>query len=240
MSTKRRRGPVQEPGLDVLGPLQDVIRQMREGKITPAQLQAFAEHSNPFEVAGGIAPTLDLGQPVADWRALYKEVFGLGCDFSGLKIPERRLGFDRLLVIAQGLTAEQLFRKCQELFRSWKYTNADLKVTSDRNPSQGAYAIWVRDRVEADRENKNRSADALTAAGVSGITLEERFVYELKYFEETGKHLDLKNGTLCTGSRFADGSVPGVSWNDGKLDVLGYSPGGSRGRLRAREVVSVG
>lgn len=46
--TKNRRGSVKKPGLDVLGPLQDIIRQMREGKITNDQLQAFVEHRNPF------------------------------------------------------------------------------------------------------------------------------------------------------------------------------------------------
>lgn len=45
---KRRRGPVETPGLDVLGPLQEIIRQVRKGDLTVAHLQAVAMHRNPF------------------------------------------------------------------------------------------------------------------------------------------------------------------------------------------------
>lgn len=43
MKAKNRRGSV-EPSLDVLGPLQDLIRQFREGKKTKEQLVAFNEN----------------------------------------------------------------------------------------------------------------------------------------------------------------------------------------------------
>jgi hypothetical protein len=38
-------------------------------------------------------------------------------------------------------------------------------------------------------------------------------VLETKYFTETGKYLDEKGVTFCTGSRSADGYVPRVCWD---------------------------
>src|SRR3989338_9324403 len=124
---------------------------------------------------------------LADWANFYKEVFGLELDFSGITIPDSKPGFDRLLVVAQGMTPQRLFDKCKELFPSWKYTekNLDEIIKSDRTSQNGHYAIWVRDRVEADEENKNLSADQLKERGTPEITLEEREAYELKFFKET-------------------------------------------------------
>jgi hypothetical protein len=41
----------------------------------------------------------------------------------------------------------------------------------------------------------------LAARNIRGHYLLERLLYELKYFAETGKHLDIDNLTLCSGSR---------------------------------------
>lgn len=43
-----------------------------------------------------------------------------------------------------------------------------------------------------------------------GITLRERLLLEISYFESTGKHLDVKGATFCSGSRNSVGSVPRV------------------------------
>lgn len=42
------RGRVAVPDLDVLGPMQDMIRQIRNGSLTPGQLLALTQHRNPF------------------------------------------------------------------------------------------------------------------------------------------------------------------------------------------------
>jgi len=41
-----------------------------------------------------------------------------------------------------------------------------------------------------------------------------------------------------TGSRYSDGNVPGVNWNDDKMKVNWYGTGNCSGDLRAREEVS--
>lgn len=185
-------------------------------------------------------PTLE--DMLIDWTNFYKKVFGLDLDFSGIVIPERKPSFDRLLVIAQGMTPQRLFDKCTELFKgkTWKYTdrNLDEIVISDRTAKNGHYAVWVRDRQEADEENKNLSANLLKERGTPEITLEERELYELKFFQETGDHLDKENVTLCPGSRFSDGDVPRVFSYD-EFNVFWHSVHFHYDDLRSRSVVSI-
>jgi len=178
---------------------------------------------------------------ISDWQNFYRDVFGIETDFSNLRIPKRPQGFDRLIVVAQGLTPQSAYDKCAGLFPCWKWMdeNLDIVVLSDRLAKDGAYAIWIRDRVEADEELKSLSANQLKEKSIVGITLEERLIYELKYFKETGKHLDINNWTLCSGSRYCDGSVPWVDWGVGDgLSVHWYVPGVANDLLRSRQVVS--
>jgi hypothetical protein len=180
---------------------------------------------------------------LVEWRKFYLENFNLKVNFASLTIPERRAGFTRLLVIAQGVTIEQVFQKCKQLFGAWKYTNASLDeavITNDRDPKNGSYAIWVRDCVEADEGWKNKSANDLANIKMTGETLLERLIHELKYFRETGKHLDMENWTLCSGSHNSDGRVLRVHWygpNSG-LGVHWCSVSVAYGYLRSRQVVA--
>jgi len=177
---------------------------------------------------------------VSGWVNFYKEVFGLDLNFSEVQIPERKPGFDRLIIVAQGMTPQRLFNKCKELFTSWKYTDKDLDefVKSVRTAENGTYAIWVRERVDADKENKNLSANQLKERGDEGITLEERMLYELKFFNESGKHLDVASWTLCAGSRYSDGDVPCVRLYGDKFKVYWSDSYYHSGSLRSRSVVS--
>ncbi len=182
-------------------------------------------------------------QVLLDWTEFYREEFGIELDCTNLVIPTKRQGFDRLLVLAAGLSIQQAFDQCRNQFGCWEYTGKSLDQavpTNDRDPKNGVYAIWVRDRVEADEEHKNRSARQLVEAKVLGITLLERIIYELKYWKETRKHLDIQNYTLCSGSRYSDGSVPSVYWNGsyGKLSVDWYNTDNRNDNLRSREVVA--
>jgi len=77
----------------------------------------------------------------------------------------------------------------------------------------------------------------LSKAKVLTETLFERIIHELKFFQETGKHLDIDNITLCAGSRERDGHVPHVAWRGDAFDVFWCRPGFARGFLRARQVI---
>ncbi|PIU74766.1 MAG: hypothetical protein COS76_04390 [Candidatus Portnoybacteria bacterium CG06_land_8_20_14_3_00_39_12] len=65
----------------------------------------------------------------------------------------------------------------------------------------------------------------------------ERIIHELKFFQETGEHLDIDNITLCAGSRGRGGHVPLVSWNGGHFVVVWCRPGRAGEVWRARQVV---
>ena len=177
----------------------------------------------------GQAAKIDLQDKIKEWQALYK-MFGLEKDFSDLLIPEKPAGLDRLLIVAQGLTPNQEFNKLKELMPVYKFED-DLDIFIPVRKTNRDYAIWTRDQREADDFQKEE---------INSITLEERFLFELKYFLETGQHLDVQNITRCAGSRDAAGRVPRVCWSGfySMLYISCYGPGGMFGRLYSREVVS--
>lgn len=192
-------------------------------------------------VEGGVGPDEEVSNLLTDWQQFYRELFGLEVDFSALAVPRRKKGFDRLIVVVPGMTPQRLYDKCAELFPCWKWTDTDLDkiVQSERTAKDDAYAVWLRDAVEADEGLKSLSADQLKTRGIPGITLEERLLMELKYFKITGNHLDIRNATLCAGSRYSGGDVPHVGWGSGRLGVRWYHSGGAGGGLRSRQAVSV-
>ncbi|TSC89773.1 MAG: Uncharacterized protein G01um10143_263 [Parcubacteria group bacterium Gr01-1014_3] len=153
----------------------------------------------------------DVDSQLAAWQNLYLEL-GLKVEITNLKIPAPEPGFTRLILVPEGLTPNKAFALLKKKMQVWKYTDNLDTITSVRDTKK-TYVIWVRDRVEADEEIKNKSADDLKSEGINCITLIERLLYELKFFTETGKHLDEKNWTLCAGSRDRDGSVPGMGWS---------------------------
>jgi len=210
------------------GVLKDFFRQIDDGSIGLEEVQTFLEHKNPFGL-------------LYEWERFYQSLFGIKTDFLKLQIPKRQKGFDRLIVVAQGMTPQRLYDKCAEMFPCWKWTNEDLDkiVQSERTAKDGVYAVWFRDTVEADGDLKNLSANDLRKKNIPGITLEERFLMELKYCKETEEHLDIMNVTLCSGSRYSGGSVPRVDWGPGGhgLGVRWCRPEGSGPRLRSRRAV---
>ncbi len=190
------------------------------------------------QLSGGAA-AVDYRELVADWRNFYRHL-GIKTDFLNLQIPKKQEGFDRLIIMAQGVTPQRAYDQCKELFPCWKRTGKNLDEVIDfsfqtRSAKNGPYAIWVRNRVEADKELQGLSANNLKC---QGITLEERLIYGLKFFKERNKHLDIQNVTLCSGSRFNDGHVPNVHRFVGKVCVGWYHAGNAGGGLRARQVVS--
>ncbi|KKP98189.1 MAG: hypothetical protein US25_C0006G0002 [Candidatus Moranbacteria bacterium GW2011_GWE1_36_7] len=221
----------------------EIWRQLLLGMKNPGKgltldhLQALVEHRNPFAKTQFADVQLDI---IIDWQDFYRKTFGGFCDYSNVRIPEKPEGEWRLLII-EDLSLEQLYAKCKELFPCWRWTNDDLdkKVTwNERNAKDGVRAIWVKDVQEADENLKNLSADDIQEKGVKTETLAERLIHELKFFNETGNHLDIKNVTLCAGSRRSDGLVPRVVFDGDRMDVDWYRSDGASGGLRSREVVS--
>lgn len=205
------------PG-NILGMMADLCHKLQHGNRTPKQLELFLKGQNPFAA--------DSPTSVYDWQRFYTKFFGTAFDFSDVKIPGKQPGFDWLIVVAKGFTPNKVFEVCQKHFPCWRYRNDLDKETEGRNDreSKEHYAIWVRSRQEADEELKNLSAEDLKEKGVKGITLLERLLLELWYWKETSEHLDVKNITLCSGSRDSDGDVPGAYWDGGRFRVGWCSP----------------
>ena len=226
-----------------------VLELVRDGKRDPErvadELQRIKDNPNFSEAPKQVSkekptrPGQGVRAMLRDWQTLYRQEFGIEIDISKIRIPKRVPGFDRLIVVAPGLTPEKIFSVLKKRMDVWKYADDLDTVKSDRKTDR-AYAIWVRDRQEADEELRNKSANDFAKEQINGITLEERLLLELKYFLETGKHLDEKNWTLCAGSRNSDGDVLDVGWHPycSRVSVSWSYAGGRRSDLRGRVAVS--
>ena len=101
------------------------------------------------------------------------------------------------------------------------YDDIDARIShNDRDPANGSYAIGFRRAIEADEENHDLSANVLASRGHKGTTCLERELLGYGYYLTTRQHLDVKNITLCPGSRDRDGKVPSVSFYPGNGGVL--------------------
>jgi hypothetical protein len=182
-----------------------------------------------------------LGKEV--WAEAYK-LLGMEAEFNEFTkvgLPESE-GLWTVPVL-QGVTCNKVVEVLRKLgVQVYLYAeDLDKEVTvNDRDPSNGSYTVSFRCNVEADEEFKNLSANQLKEQNHKGITLLERLLLELAYFMATGKHLDVQNVTLCSGSRYRNGRVPSVRFFSGSrgVDVRWYDPGYHDGHLRSRSVVS--
>jgi hypothetical protein len=215
--------------------LKDFFRQIEDGSLKSYHIQCVLDHQNPFEIL------MDTQNQLERACALYAEVFGITIDPVSVVIPERQPGRDRLIVIPKSVTMNRVVEYLRTEFTVSLYTeDLDRDVTTNDRTSSETYAIWVQDVVEADEELKGLSANDLAAKKIPGVTLLERLLHEMLYFKETGKHLDLVNWTLCSGSRYSVGHVPLVDWreDDRCLRVNWDYPDFRNENLRSRAVVS--
>jgi hypothetical protein len=119
----------------------------------------------------------------------------------------------------------------------------DTEVTiNDRDSFKiGSYIVSFVGNVDADKNFKNFSANMLAEKKVNGITLRERMLLGFGCLLTTGNHLDSKRSiTLCSGSRYSNGSVPIMYWDTGGCEMyIGhYDPGKKDDPLvRTRAVV---
>ena len=143
------------------------------------------------------------------------------------------------IVEQPNLKTSEILNMCKKLFKAYSSYN-DKQLDEDYPAPKEATVRYFRANIEADEEHANKSAKQLEKENIPGITLRERLLLELQYFCVTGGHLDIKNYTLCSGSRFSDGGVPLVHWSSasGKLGVHWGSVEHYGGPFRAREVVS--
>ncbi len=186
----------------------------------------------------------DLPDYLVWWQNFYREE-GVKIDFTSFEIPEKPEGDWWLILVASGMTYNQIIKIMRKKFKVWVYTE-DLDGAIDfskeqRQATDKPYAVWVKANIEADSELKNKSANDLGAT--LAITLLERLLLEIFYFSSisSGNHLDIDTWTLCTGSRHLVGDVPFVYFDRsvGKVFVHWANPSIANDLLRSRQVVSV-
>jgi len=184
--------------------------------------------------------TKDTEAQIKAWEKFYSEFFSLDFKFDAALIPQRQSGFNRLIIIPQGMSISKAFAACKQHFKCWKHTDEDLESVmreSERGPVKETTSRWFRDRVEADEEVQGKSANDLECEKIEGITLLERIIFELKYWSETKKHLDVSNVTLCSGSRCSGGSVPYAYWYVDEFSVRWDDADSRNSILRSRVAV---
>lgn len=137
------------------------------------------------------------------------------------------------------LKTSHLIALCKEKFNMWSYWNDKELDNEFPAPKEVTERIFL-DSVEPDTETLGLSVEEAEKKGYkNGITIRERLIMELEYFEKTGEHLDVKGWTLCSGSRSSDGFVPGVCWHtDGQeVSVRWYGLGNSYATCGLRSAV---
>ena len=208
-----------------------------DGKREP---EAFAEVLQQF-VFGNV--------PDINWQITYAAL-GMSAEYAEVS---KKLGVAEnpnlwLVPAVKGVTCNKVVATLREVLKPFglkvgtDIDDLDKDVsTNDRDPNRdGSYVVGFRRTVEADEENANKSANVLKTESHKGATLLERLLPELGYFLTTRHFLDVKNATVCTGSRSSSGYVPGVYFVVDRGEVVVYwdSPGYASDYLRSRSVVS--
>jgi len=239
MKTKHQITLTAEQAGEVLSPILSVVMSMDSGR---AQYWIGRKKKLEKEVRKVLIG--QDGNQYADtiqgWQNFWRKITDQEYNFSTIRIPERPEGKWRLLIIVD-IPLERLYIECKKRFSCWRRTDKDfdeIVTENERDAKNGPYAIWVKDEAEADENLRNFSANDIKAKNLATETLAEKFIHELKFVDETGGHLDVKNITLCSGSRYGDGGVPGVGWRGGEMRVSWYHSGITGDDLRARETVS--
>lgn len=214
-------------GLDTPTPaqLKEFFAQVADKKVPPMRMQAIIRGVGRWDQ---VAPP-PLEQIRLDWEIFYDVYFGIRVDLSRIPIPSEKHGFDRIIMIPQGLTLDAAAAACDRAFPCrWNFTpSEDQQSMAQRHPALVGFAVRVRGTTEADPDMTGVNPENMASIGVGILTMNllERLVFELKYYSETGAHLDLRSTTLCTGSRIQGDKIPFVQWGMGmprgvdKLDV---------------------
>ena len=208
------------------------------------------------DVRRGIFPVtaIDFSLWLSKWEKFYKKIFGRKYDFSGIPLPPADDVFAWMLCVAGDIPAEDWLSAGKDPLPSWKYTSRKLDEVLDlsfgRDGWNHQYIARLKANEEADEDLKDISAIKIAEMKINTATLKERLAIGRFLYWDRGLILDKKYIikyitlykkyiTLCTASRFSDGNVPYVRWDDdfGRLIVYWYEPGYAHGNLRSRRVV---
>lgn len=235
---------LQKPIWGELGSLAGFIVEFLASILNFSQVEYWLGHKNELKkkLREVFSITDEFSEIREEWQKFYKTHFDWNVDFSHVIIPPKPVdGKWRLLFIPKGMTLNLAFKICTGLFTSWKYCDdLDKVISKNIRNTDSHYVVWVRDEVEPDKEFLGKSTREADPDMKIGITLLERIIFEIKYFSETSKHLDVEGVTFCSGSRDSDDNVPyAYLGDDGKFRVYWYGLGSSSSCCGLRSAVSL-
>ena len=190
-------------------------------KLTDSQIEYWEKHKT--ELGKKLSEVFEIIDVHIDarrrWEQFYKSEFGWTVNFGSVVVPIRpSIGQWRLIFIAKGMTLGKVFK-------AWKFEKFEYSIDLDKeliNKRTAAehYAVWILAGDEPDEKYLNMPVEKADPIMEIGMTLLERMILESYHFAITGKHLDMKGATICSGSRHADGRVPFVApYSDGAVRV---------------------
>lgn len=159
--------------------------------------------------------TTDPKKIISFWESIYKRYLGKIVDFSKISLPEFYDAEKHFVVIvAKDTTAREIVHGMEKHFEVGYHSNTD-GGPNKREPKED-YVILFSKNEAPDKEytGKQWYGQTLDKNNINCITLLERLLLELLYFDSTGKHLDTETQTVCAGSRCVHPyQTPVVYWN---------------------------
>ena len=177
-----------------------------------------------------------------EWTSFYSSVLDVHFDRERLKgflLPRPRLDYEAVMLIPKELTLGEVFDACIEYFPiHTQYKDLNEQVINNERESQFAYAIRFSEGQEPpDKEARLLSPVKLRENHRLSMTLLERLIYGLKFFIDTGNHLDVENITVCAGSRDNCDQVPYIyTYKQESVHIKIASPYETDTNVYARQV----
>ena len=240
--------------INILGG-EEKIACIESGELVVVERSALAALSSINN--GGIspyvsAPVLNIEAFIADWREFYRQVHSMKVNPPLLKcLPRVTPGFNWGALVPKSVKPQRAYEMDQSMFPCWKWCgDRSLDKVIDftkeaRTADRQSYIVYCEDSVEPPARLANTSALQIAERQVNTLGLTETLLLHGWFYwksggKSNGKHLDVRNWTLCSASRYSGGSVPGVHWGGsyGELRVRRCDPGDSDPSVRSREAVS--
>jgi len=172
-------------------------------------------------------PVSSYYEKIKSWEDFYLKYFNLPIDLQNIKIPEKPKEEVDLLIVVPAISVDRVIKAMRKHFNViMVVTGAEGKL-HNMVSYHGPYAAWATMNRNPYRKLRGKSAVWAEENKISGETLLERLLQGFKYWDEKNEHLDHNYLTICSSSRFANGSVPLVTANLEKgVDGIVITQGG--------------
>jgi|GEM_PF-5671664 hypothetical protein len=184
-----------------------------------------------------LIPLSKINEEIRRCESFYQRMFDRSVILSGIKIPEQKIGMNRLYIMIPNLSIERILAAEKEHFIV-DAPNIFSHLCHERDATNKPYAFWGSDSPEADSQWKNKSGRVVKEAGVVGQTLKERLIQGFMHWDETGEFFDKRNTTICTGTQNMADEFPTVDFGSKTKGVCvdWIKPGMSKFNMSPREI----